>query len=577
VFLIKEKFSMTGVFNVPQHICQGDWGIKIDMTQAYYHVSMASNSCRYLKFVLNGKVYMFKVLPFGVHSAPFAFTKLGDTIVLHCHSLAIRIIIYLDDVLILAASADICRQHAQLVIDLLCTLGLTINATKSVLVPTQRIFFLGFFWDTQTLTCHLPPEKLDNLQFWVKEALKKTLVTMHLLHRLNGIFNSTRLAVCNARARYRGVQRMILDLYHNEKDMTMEIPLSDWARNDLLFWANLRLEDCHLSFARIPLLPTISLATDASDTGWGYILRGLVRKGVWPPSQKILPIAIREFLAVEKALHQNELLVKNQHISWQVDSQTVLLYWRNQGGVSNVSLCKQVVKLLLWCQERAIIMVPKWVRSQENLHPDLLSRGRDMPDWQLAPRVVKSIFAKFGLPQVDLMATARSTHLPQYYTTESNDREALQVDAMAQDWDQFGKNYIFPPEPLLPRVLEKIASCSLDTCFLLVTPYWRSRHWFPSLLQMAGQLPWRLPTWTTSIRDLAGDPDQPRPGQLRLVVWRLFGEATSPMTFPLGLDISATKAGRRAQRQLLTQLGEGDPPAVQPTRWSHLPRLAYTS
>jgi hypothetical protein len=132
-----EKFSMTGVYLIPKHIQKGDWGVKLDMTQAYYHVSMAMGSRKFLKFVHNGKVFMFTVLPFGVHFAPF--TKLGDAIVFYCHSLGIWIIIYPDDVLVLASTYRLCGMHAQLVIDLLCTLGLTINAKKSVLEPTQMI------------------------------------------------------------------------------------------------------------------------------------------------------------------------------------------------------------------------------------------------------------------------------------------------------------------------------------------------------------------------------------------------------------------------------------------------------
>ena len=81
---------MTGVYSVPTIIRKGDWGVKLDITQAYYHVAMAARSCPYLRFIHNGKVYEFKVLTFGAHSSPFEFTRLGKTITLHCHTLGIR-------------------------------------------------------------------------------------------------------------------------------------------------------------------------------------------------------------------------------------------------------------------------------------------------------------------------------------------------------------------------------------------------------------------------------------------------------------------------------------------------------
>jgi hypothetical protein len=82
----------------------------------------------------------------------------------------------------------------------------------------------------------------------------------------------------------------------------------------------------------------MSLATDASDTGWGYVLQGLVRKGIWSADQLCLPIGIKELMAAEKALRDNKEIVTAQNILWEVDSQKVLLYWWNQGSIKNVPL-----------------------------------------------------------------------------------------------------------------------------------------------------------------------------------------------------------------------------------------------
>jgi hypothetical protein len=77
-----------------------------------------------------------------------------------------------------------------------------------------------------------------------------------------------------------------------------------------------------------------------------------------------LPIVVKEFIAVEKALLDNEGLVSVQNILWEVDSQTVQHYWWNQGGINNVPLCHRVLDLLLWCQARGTLVVPKWIKSR---------------------------------------------------------------------------------------------------------------------------------------------------------------------------------------------------------------------
>ena len=155
---------------------------------------------------------------------------------------------------------------------------------------------------------------------------------------------------------------------------------------------------------------------------------------------------------------------------------------------------------------------------EEHLHPDLLSRQEMMSDWKLHPRLAKMIFTCLGLPRLDLMATSFSAQLDLYYSPTPDDK-ALAVDAMVQNWDLFSKNYLFPPVPLIHPVLDKILTCASDTLFLLVTPYWKTRSWFPRLLLMSKSPPLRLP-----VRDVVQNTGKDeRKLNLRLVVWSIFG------------------------------------------------------
>ena len=562
---------MTGVYSVPSIIRKGDWGVKLDITQAYYHVAMAARSRPYLRFIHNGKVYEFRVLTFGAHSSPFAFTRLGKTITLHCHTLGIRVVIYLDDVLILASTASLVASHAQIMIDLLVFLGMTIKVEKSILTPSQRIFFLGFIWDTENLSCVLPPEKLEDIQFAMNEAIVPRRVPVRLLHRLVGLINSTRLAVRYARSRYRGIQRLLLDNYKSKSDLQKEVRLTNWAKSDINFWLSLAPEQCAMTFEEVEIGLAIRVATDASDTGWGYVMLGQEHAGLWSPHEADLPIAFREFLVMEMALHDNKQILENKLVSWEVDNKTVFWYWKNQGGVGNTSLCRQVVNLLHWCQERNILVVAKWVPSEEHLHPDLLSRQEMMSDWKLHPRLAKMIFTRLGRPHLDLMATSYSAQLNLYYSP-TPDSKALAVDAMVQNWDMFSKNYIFPPVPLIHPVLDKILTCASDTLFLLVTPYWKTRSWFPRLLLMSKSPPLRLP-----VRDVVQNTGKDeRKLNLRLVVWNIFGAGSRPTTFPTGVEKSSTKAGRREQKELIPRPGASGPDIVTAAPWIQLTPLWHS-
>ena len=74
--------------------------------------------------------------------------------------MAIRLIVYLDDILILAESKQLANQHAQLVLGTMENLGFVVNYDKSVMIPSPQMEFLGFLVDSTTMTLALPHKKV---------------------------------------------------------------------------------------------------------------------------------------------------------------------------------------------------------------------------------------------------------------------------------------------------------------------------------------------------------------------------------------------------------------------------------
>ena len=82
------------------------------MPLAFFHVPVYPEHRKYLSFLWNGRMYQFQVLCFGVKNAPFAFVKLGEAVRDFLFLKGIRMIIYLDDILILAQSISQCIKDA---------------------------------------------------------------------------------------------------------------------------------------------------------------------------------------------------------------------------------------------------------------------------------------------------------------------------------------------------------------------------------------------------------------------------------------------------------------------------------
>ena len=200
--------------------------------------SIALGKRKYLCFIWNGKVYQFLVMCFGVKSAPYTFNKLGKALELYFAGFGIRIFIYLDDILVMASSAELCLKSAQFVVDTLISLGFYIHIDKCVVVPSQNFFFLGFLWDTRTMTCSLPLEKLENIQSTCQKVLGSKWLCLWDLHVLQGLMASVVPAVPLARAKYRGIQAQILSYSKGtiltQKQMREKyVTLSQWTEEDI--------------------------------------------------------------------------------------------------------------------------------------------------------------------------------------------------------------------------------------------------------------------------------------------------------------------------------------------------------
>ena len=118
---------------------------------------------RFLRFTFQGQTYQFRVLPFGLSSAPRVFTKLTRVIILHCRALGLRLILYLDDGLLLARPRRVAFQQRDVLVGLFLELGWLVNWDKSDLAPSQEFDYVGLHWSSVTMTVSLPLDKLEDL------------------------------------------------------------------------------------------------------------------------------------------------------------------------------------------------------------------------------------------------------------------------------------------------------------------------------------------------------------------------------------------------------------------------------
>ncbi len=96
----------------------------------------------------------------------------------------IRLVIYLDDILILNASYSALLDDYRTVVSLLTSLGFIINYKKSVTIPQQSSDYLGVVIDSNHLSFSLPSAKVGFIIDLCNATLTSNTVTLGNLAKI---------------------------------------------------------------------------------------------------------------------------------------------------------------------------------------------------------------------------------------------------------------------------------------------------------------------------------------------------------------------------------------------------------
>ena len=176
----------------------------IDLNQTFYHIPLALHQRQYFAFDYLNKRYCFAYLPFGLTASPRVFLK---SIIKMARQRGIRVVAYLDNILIMASSKNQLLQHIDYLIECLQDHGFTINIKKSCLDPSQVVDYLGFQINSKTMTLKLPKRKIKDL---IRECQRVKLIrsiSVRKLASLIGKIIATTNAILPARLHSRALLR----------------------------------------------------------------------------------------------------------------------------------------------------------------------------------------------------------------------------------------------------------------------------------------------------------------------------------------------------------------------------------
>jgi len=541
-FVQKQHFKMEGSRMVKDLLQPGDWMCSLDLKDAYHSVSIAKEHRKYLRFIWNGKIYEFTCLPFGLSSAPQTFTKLLRPVMAYMRAQGTRLIVYLDDILLMHQSKESLGQQVNRTAQLLESLGFTVNQEKSNLTPTQKIQFLGFLVDSMSMKFFLPEEKAQGISHMCQNLLQQHRVTIRQLSQLLGRMTAAAPAVLSAPLRYRQLQQLRIRAFRRFESFDTLVTLDQGAIQDLQWWKD------HLAMGNGRNInqptPDLVIESDASLMGWGAVCRGVRTGGLWSAQEQRQHINILELKAGMFAVQAFVKDKLNVHVHLKMDNTSALAYVCWMGGTRSPNLMRVACEIWDWCLQRGVTLSGSHLPGRNNQIADWESREiQTSAEWKLKVELFHRICAYLGPCRTDLFASRLNKQLDRYISWRP-DPGAILTDAFQTNWKEL-EGYAFPPFALIGRCLQKVRV--EQSTIVLVAPLWRNQAWFPMLLDLAVELPLLIP----HCNDLLLDPKgQPHPlvcsNRLRLTAWKLSGSRTLQLEFQKKLQPCSLQGGAQA-------------------------------
>lgn len=474
-FLYTTHFKMENYKTVERLIQRETFMSSLDLKNAYHLIPIIEQHRKYLRFCFNGKLYQYNCLPFGLSSAPLVFTKMLKPIVSLLRSRNLMSVVYLDDFLLLGDSYTNCENNVKNTVTLLEKLGFLINYKKSKLVPSTEIKYLGFLFNSLSMTISLPKEKIVKMTALLKKISVRHSTSIRKFAKFLGTLCSNCPAVKYGWVYTKNFERQkFFALQQSNGDFNAQMLLPASLREDFEWWIK------HIPTASNSILKDsyrLEVFSDASKTGWGGYCNAEHVYGFWTESEKSYHINYLELKAVFFVTQHFAKDLINSSILCRIDNSTAIAYINKMGSVQHQALNQLSRLIWQWCEQKNIFLFASYIKSKDNVQADKASRMHlaKETEWELMDEAFRDIVEGFGMPDIDLFATSFNTKCKKFVSW-LGDPQCVAVDAFTCDWSKFFF-YAFPPFSVILRVLRKITEDQARG--VVVVPFWPSQPWYP--------------------------------------------------------------------------------------------------
>ncbi|XP_073677299.1 uncharacterized protein [Garra rufa] len=517
--LRKYNFKMPTFKTLSHFIHEKDWFTSVDLEDAYFHIDIYPAHRKFLRFAYQGTAYEFTTVPFGLSLAPRTFCKCIEAALSPLRTAGLRVSAYLDDLLLCSPSRQQAETDTKMLVSHLTILGFKINETKSCLMPTQEIVYLGLRLNSDQYQAFLSEERIRSIRSCLSLFQEGSKVPFRLCLRLLGLMASTVSVIPLGLLRMREFQNWTAAQHLCPKrHLNRKVTVSALCVRAVRYWRNRSFLESGTPLGVVSMRKVVT--TDASLSGWGAVCEGRIAKGKWPASLKCAHINYLELLTVFLALKHFVQFLWNHHVLIRSDNTTAVAYINRQGGTRSPRLHSLAQKLIVWGRKHFHSLRATHVPGIMNTGADLLSRGNPRyGEWTLHPQVVGQLWKRFGRAAVDLFASHENNRCPLFFSL-ARDGAPMGVDALAYPWPNV-LLYAFPPLSLIIPTLRRVKQYGHSV--ILIAPNWPGKLWLTEITQLLVDQPWPLPLRRDLLSQARGEIFHPAPDKVALWAWPVKG------------------------------------------------------
>lgn len=486
-FIVKRKVKFEGTKEGLNFAKKGNFMIKFDLTSGYHHINIHEDHHQYLGFSwkIDGKIryFVFTVLPFGLSSAGYIFTKTLRPLVTHWRTNSFPVIMYLDDGWVCDTKEN-CERISSIIQTDLARAGFLVNQEKSIWEPSPKLDWLGFEWDLIQGVISIPFNKLENLRTKIKCIKIKKHVSARDLASIVGSIISFKFAlgpICQMFTRNLSI------LIAKTAYWDQSIQLSKLESDELDFWFDNVLRVPNRVISPWFRIPDRMVFTDASDyAGAGVLLESNKEffHTMWNDFDREQSSTYRELKTVDLFMKTFCHMLQNKFIKLYSDNQNVIKI--SQTGSMKQNLQSLAFSIYSTGLVNNIELSVAWIPRKNNEEADFYSKIFDYDDWGVHQNIFHYFDQAWGPFTCDVFASSSNFKVKKFYSQFWTPGSSG-VDAFAFDWAQ-DMNWLVPPINLISKAIKHIIHCQAKG--VLVVPKWKSSVFWPAIVDISGNFRW---------------------------------------------------------------------------------------